>query len=152
MDTWTLLMVASSSAGLHRPVMASSYAAVPLPSSSCSSQTISNKKWVLAPHDPLPPCCARSTPNYKLLSGYNLLLMQMLTSYPLVLVGLYCGSSSFARVTNELPIGVQWLLCVAGTSFARSTAQLSCPPLSPPTQLSETKPAAYIGNPAVLPL
>ena len=41
--------------------------------------------------------------------------MQRLTSYPLVLVGLYCGSSSFARVTNELPLVVLWLLCVAGT-------------------------------------
>jgi hypothetical protein len=31
-------------------------------------------------------------------------------------------------------------------------AQLSCPPLSLPTQLLESKPAAYIDNPAVLPL
>jgi hypothetical protein len=27
----------------------------------------------------------------------------MLTSYPLLLVGLLCGSSSFAKVTNKLP-------------------------------------------------
>jgi hypothetical protein len=93
-------------------------------------------------------CYTRSTPSYKLLSEYNLLLTQRLTSYPLVLGVLYCGSSSFARVTNELPLGVLWLLCVAGTSFARSTAQLSCPPLSLPTQLSESKAAAYIDNPA----
>jgi hypothetical protein len=61
-------------------------------------------------------CYTRSTPtSYKLLSEYNLLLTQRLTSYPLVLVGLYCGSSSFARVTNELPLVVLWLFCVAGT-------------------------------------
>jgi hypothetical protein len=45
-------------------------------------------------------------------------------------VVLHCGSSSFARLTRELPLGVLWLLCVAGTSFARSTAQLSCTHLS----------------------
>jgi hypothetical protein len=78
----------------------------------------------------LPSCYTRSTPSYKLLSKYNLLLTQRLTSYPLVLGVLYCGSSSFARVTNEPPLGVLWLLCVAGPSFARSTAQLSCPPPS----------------------
>jgi hypothetical protein len=44
------------------------------------------------------------------------------------------------------------LLCVAGVRFARSTAQLSCPPLPLPTQLLKSKPAAYIENPAVLPL
>jgi hypothetical protein len=97
-------------------------------------------------------CYTRSTLSYKLLSKDNLLLMQRLLSYQLILVGLYSGSSSLARLTNELPLGVLWLLCVAGTSFARSTAQLSCPPLSFPTQLSESKPAAYIGNPAGLPL
>jgi hypothetical protein len=100
----------------------------------------------------LPSCYTRSIPSHKLLSESNLLLTQRLTSYPLVLVGLYCGSSSFARVTNELPLGVLWLLCIAGTSFARSTAQLSCPPLSLPTQLLESKPAGYIDNPAALPL
>jgi hypothetical protein len=41
--------------------------------------------------------------SYRLLSDYNLILAQKLTSYPLVLVGLSCGSSSFARVSNELP-------------------------------------------------
>jgi hypothetical protein len=97
-------------------------------------------------------CYTRSTASYKLRIEYNLLLTQRLTSYPLVLGVLYCGSSSFARVTNELPLGVLWLLCVAGTSFARSTAQLSCLPLSLPTQLSESKAAAYIDNPAALPL
>jgi hypothetical protein len=100
----------------------------------------------------LPSCYTRSTPSYKLISEYNLLLTQRLTSCPLVLGVLYCGSSSFARVTNELPLGVLWLLCVAGTSFARSTAQLSCSPLSLPTQLSESKAAAYIDNPAALTL
>jgi hypothetical protein len=60
-------------------------------------------------------CYTRATPSYKLLSEYNLLLTQRLTIYPLVLVGLYCGSSSFAGVTNELPLIVLWLLCVAGT-------------------------------------
>jgi hypothetical protein len=42
------------------------------------------------------------------------------------------------------------LLCVAGIRFARSTAQLSCPPLSLPTQILESKPTAHIDNPAVL--
>jgi hypothetical protein len=97
-------------------------------------------------------CYTWSTPSYKLLSEYNLLLTQGLTSYPLVPGVLYCGSSSFARLTNELPLGVLWLLCVAGTSFARSTAQLSCPPLSLPSQLSESKAAAYTDNPAALTL
>jgi hypothetical protein len=81
-------------------------------------------------------CCTRSTPSYKLLSEYNLILTQRLTSYPLVLVELSCGSFSFARVTSELPISRtvvalhrkgdarvtnelllvdMWLLCVAGT-------------------------------------
>jgi hypothetical protein len=91
-------------------------------------------------------CYTRSTPSYKLLIEYNLLLTQRLTSYPLVLGVLHCGSSSFARVTNELPLGVLWLLCVAGTSFARSPAQLSCPPLSLATQLSESKAAAYVAK------
>jgi hypothetical protein len=36
------------------------------------------------------------------------------------------------------------LFCVEGTRFARSTAQLSCPPPSLQTQLLESKPAAYI--------
>jgi hypothetical protein len=63
----------------------------------------------------LAKCYTRSTPSYKLLSEYTLLLTQRLTSYPPVLVGLYYGSSSFARVTNELPLVVLWLLCVAGT-------------------------------------
>jgi hypothetical protein len=76
-------------------------------------------------------CYTQSTPSYKLLSEYNLLLTQRLASYPL---------------------GVLWLLCVAGTSFAPSTAQLSCPPLSLPTQLSESKAASYIDNPAAITL
>jgi hypothetical protein len=97
-------------------------------------------------------CYTRSTASYKLLSEYNLVLTQRLKSYPLVLVALYCGSSRFAMVTNELPLGVLWLLCVAGTSLARSTAQLSCPLLSLPTHLSESKPTAYIDYPAALPL
>jgi hypothetical protein len=97
-------------------------------------------------------CYTRSNPSYKLLSEYNLLLTQRLTSYPLVLGVLYCGSSSFASVTNELSLGVLWLLCVSGNSFARSTAQLSCPPLSLSTQLSESKAAFYIDNPAALTL
>jgi hypothetical protein len=33
-------------------------------------------------------CYTRSAPSYKLLSEYNLILTQRLTSYPLVLVGL----------------------------------------------------------------
>jgi hypothetical protein len=70
-------------------------------------------------------CYTRSSPSYKLLLEYNLLLTQRLASHPLALVVLHCGSSSIARVANELPLGVLWLLCVAGTSFARSTAQLS---------------------------
>jgi hypothetical protein len=45
----------------------------------------------------------RSTPSYEVLSEYNSLFAQRLTSYTLVLVGLPCGSSSFAKVTNELP-------------------------------------------------
>jgi hypothetical protein len=44
------------------------------------------------------------------------------------------------------------LLCVAGTSFSRSTAQMSCPPPSLPTQLLGSKLAAKIDNPAALPL
>jgi hypothetical protein len=42
-------------------------------------------------------------PHLKLLSEYDRLLTQRLASYPLVLVGLSCGSSSFAKMTDELP-------------------------------------------------
>jgi hypothetical protein len=58
---------------------------------------------------------------------------------------LNCNSSSIARVTKELPLRVLWFLWVASTGIARSTDQLSCPPLDP-TQLSESKPFAYIDN------
>jgi hypothetical protein len=51
----------------------------------------------------VPSCYIRSTPSYKILSEYTLILTQGLTSYPLVLVGLSCCCSSFTRVTNELP-------------------------------------------------
>jgi hypothetical protein len=57
-------------------------------------------------------CYTRSTPSYKLLSEYNLHLTQRLTSYPLVLVGLSCGCSIFAKVTDELPLVGLWLLGV----------------------------------------
>jgi hypothetical protein len=97
-------------------------------------------------------CYTRPTPSCKLILEYNILLRQKLASHPLVLAVLHRGRSSFARVTNELPLEVLWLPCVAGTSFVRSTAQLGCPPLSLPTQLSESKAAAYIDNPAALPL
>jgi hypothetical protein len=54
-------------------------------------------------HDHHFKCYTRSTPSYKLLSEYNLLLTQRLMNYPRVLGGLFCGSSSFAKVTDELP-------------------------------------------------
>jgi hypothetical protein len=44
------------------------------------------------------------------------------------------------------------LLCVAGTSFDPSTAHLSRPSLSLPTQLLESKPSACIDNPGVITL
>jgi hypothetical protein len=64
------------------------------------------------------------------ITEYNLLLAQRITSYPLVLVGLSCGCSSFARVTNELPISRTVVTTRPGHIFSRSTAQLSCPNLS----------------------
>jgi hypothetical protein len=53
-------------------------------------------------------CYTRSTPSHKIIFeyNYNLLLTERLTRYPLALVGLRHGSSSFARVLNELPLGV----------------------------------------------
>jgi hypothetical protein len=94
----------------------------------------------------------RPTLRYKLLLEYNLLLTQRLTSYPLVLVGLSCGSSSFARVTNELPTS-RTVVALHREHLALLVGRLSSVAhLSLPTQLFESKPAAYTDNPAELPL
>jgi hypothetical protein len=86
----------------------------------------------------------RSTPSYKLLSEYYLLLTKRLTGYPLVLVGLSCGSSSFARVTNELP-NCRTVVALRHGHLALLVGRLSSVAyLSLPTQLLGSKPAAYI--------
>jgi hypothetical protein len=68
-------------------------------------------------------CYTRSTPSYKLLSKYNLILTQWLTSYPQALVQLSCGSYCFARVTKELPKVRLWLLCVERVTIELSTSK-----------------------------
>jgi hypothetical protein len=97
-------------------------------------------------------CCTRSTPSYKLISEYNLLLTQRLTSYPLVLVGLSCGISSFAKVTDELPTSRTVVALRCGHLALLVGRLSSVAHLSLPTQLLESKPAAYIDNLAALPL
>jgi hypothetical protein len=93
------------------------------------------------------PCYTRSTPSYKLLSEYNLFLTQRPTSYPLELVGLSCGSFSFERVTNELPTS-RTVAALRRGHLALIVVRLSSVAhLSLPTQLLESKPAAYIDNP-----
>jgi hypothetical protein len=54
-------------------------------------------------------------------------------------------------ILGHLPTS-QTRALTAGTSFARSSAQLSCSLLFLPTQLSESKATAYIDNPAALTL
>jgi hypothetical protein len=89
---------------------------------------------------------------HKLLPEYNLLLTQKVIEL---------STGTRRTVTRKIQLRRDYkrastrktvLLCVAGTCFARSTYQLSCLPLSLPTQLLESNPAAYIENPAVLPL
>jgi uncharacterized coiled-coil protein SlyX len=70
--------------------------------------------------------------------------------YPLVLIRLSYGSSSFAKVNDELPTSRTVVALRRGhlaflVGRFRSIAHLSLP-----TQLLESKPAAYIDNPAVL--
>jgi hypothetical protein len=85
-------------------------------------------------------CYTRLTSSHKPLVEL-ICLNAKVDEYLLVQRVLLSGTSSLATMTNELPIGVLWLLCVVGTRFARRTAQLSCPPLSLPSELSESKPA-----------
>jgi hypothetical protein len=114
-------------------------------------------------------CFTRSTPSYKVLSEYNLLLTQRLTSYPLVPVGLSCGSSSFAKATNELLTSRTVVSLHRKGDYRASTSRTEVALrrgylallvgrlsvvalLSLPTQPLESKPAAYIDNPAAIPL
>jgi hypothetical protein len=111
----------------------------------------------------------RSTPSYKPLSEYNLLLTRRLTSYSLVLVGLSCGSSSFAKVIDKLPASRTVVAMRRKGDLQASTTRIvvtlrrvhlallvgrlsSVAHLSLQTQLLESKPAACIENPAAPPL
>jgi hypothetical protein len=94
----------------------------------------------------------RSTPSYKLLSEYNLLLKQRLTSYLLALLVLSCDRSSLAKVTNELPTS-RTVVALRRGHLALLVGRLSSVAhLSLPNQLLESKPVACIDNPAALPL
>jgi hypothetical protein len=106
--------------------------------------------WTVAKGRQRARCYARSIPSYKLLSEFNLILTQRLTSYPLVLVGLSCGTSRFAKVTDELPTSINVLFLLRGHVALLAGRLCSVAHLPIPPQLLDIKPVAYIDDPAAL--